>query len=262
MAMNSECTISTVLPEPTDAPDPTPPPPTPPPLSRARAAVEVLICSGYPTQLLIIAVLGGFGVRPGLDGTLSPAFIFGISALDTVLLLSLIFFFIKYSNETPRQLFLNHRHLSPELQVGIVLVPLIFVVVVAVQLALRLMIPSLHNVETSPFQALLASPWLIAGFVALVLIAGGVREELQRAFLLHRFEQRLGGGRVGLVVTSLAFGLGHTVQGWDAAIVTALMGAFWGALYLARRSVVSTVTNHALFNIAQVALGYAYLPGA
>jgi membrane protease YdiL (CAAX protease family) len=64
------------------------------------------------------------------------------------------------------------------------------------------------------------------------------------------------------VLTSLAFGLGHTVQGWDAAIVTALMGAFWGALYLARRSVVSTVTNHALFNIAQVALGYAYLPGA
>jgi membrane protease YdiL (CAAX protease family) len=100
---------------------------------------------------------------------------------------------------------------------------------------------------------------LLAGFVALVLIAGGVREELQRAFLLHRFEQRLGGGSVGIAITSAAFGLGHTVQGWDAAIVTALMGAFWGAVYLSRRSVVSTVTNHALFNVTQIALGYATL---
>jgi membrane protease YdiL (CAAX protease family) len=89
------------------------------------------------------------------------------------------------------------------------------------------------------------------------VIAGGVREELQRAFLLHRFEQRLGGGGIGLVVTSLAFGLGHTLQGWDAAVTTAVLGACWGALYLARRSVVATVTSHALFNLAQVSVGYA-----
>jgi len=251
-----------VLPEPPDSPDTTPPAPTPPPLSRARAAVEVLICSGYPTQLLIIAILSGFGVNPGVDGTLSPAFIFGISALDTVLLLSLIFFFLKYSNDRPRDVFLNHDRVTQELVLGIALVPFIFVVVVAVQLSLRMVAPFLHNVDVSPFQALLASPWLLVGFVALVLIAGGVREEVQRAFLLHRFEQRLGGGRLGVALTSLAFGLGHTMQGWDAAIVTALMGAFWGALYLARRSVVSTVTNHAIFNIAQIALGYATLARA
>jgi membrane protease YdiL (CAAX protease family) len=141
-------------------------------------------------------------------------------------------------------------------------VPVIFVFVVVVQLSLRTIAPFLHNVEVSPFQALLGSPWLLAGFVVLVLIAGGVREELQRAFLLHRFEQRLGGGPLGVVLTSLAFGLGHTVQGWDAAIVTAMMGAFWGTMYLARRSVVSTVTNHALFNMAQIALGYATLARA
>ena len=43
----------------------------------------------------------------------------------------------------------------------------------------------------------------LAGFVLLVMIAGGVREELQRAFLLHRFEQRLGGGSIGLALTSI-----------------------------------------------------------
>ena len=246
-----------MLPEPPDSL--APPAATPFLLSRRRATAEVLICSGYPTQLLIIAVLGDVGIGPGRAGTLSPAFIFGITAIDTVLLLSLVFFFLRLSNERPRDIFLGHRRVTEEIKLGIMLVPLIFLVVIAVQLGLRLVAPFLHNVEVSPFQSLLASPWLLTGFVVLVLIAGGVREELQRAFLLHRFEQRLGGGSLGVALTSVAFGLGHTVQGWDAAIVTALMGAFWGAMYLSRRSVVATITNHALFNIAQIALAYATL---
>ncbi|HUE90115.1 MAG TPA: type II CAAX endopeptidase family protein [Vicinamibacterales bacterium] len=263
--MKSECTISTVLPEPPeslDFPGPTPSDPVISSLSRSRAAAEVLICSGYPTQLLIIAALGSVGIRPGADGTLSPAFIFGISALDTVLLLSLVFFFLRRSNDRPRDVFLKHQRATDEIRLGLMLVPVIFLTVVVVQLGIRVIAPLLHNVEVSPFQSLLASPWLLAGFVALVLVAGGVREELQRAFLLHRFEQRLGGGSLGVALTSLAFGLGHTVQGWDAAIVTALMGAFWGVLYLSRRSVVSTITNHAVFNVTQIVLGYATLARA
>jgi hypothetical protein len=37
------------------------------------------------------------------------------------------------------------------------------------------------------------------------------------------------------------------------------MGAFWGVVYLSRRNVLGTVTNHALFNLTQIALGYATL---
>lgn len=251
-------------PEPTESPDlaasvAAPPVPPAPSLTRSRAAAEVLLCSGYPTQLLVLGALASFGLTPSPDGTLSPDFIFAISAIDTVLLVGLIIVFLRLSNEPPRQIFLGQAPVTGEIRIGIVLLPVIFLVVIVVQLVLRTLAPFLHNVEVSPFQSLLSSPWLIAGFVVLVLVAGGVREELQRAFLLHRFEQRLGGGRIGVAVTSVAFGLGHTVQGWDAAIITALMGAFWGALYLSRRSVVSTITNHALFNVSQIALGYALL---
>jgi membrane protease YdiL (CAAX protease family) len=146
-----------------------------------------------------------------------------------------------------------------ELGFGVLLVPAVFMVVVLVQIVIRLAEPSLHNVEVSPFAPLLTSPAMVAAFIVLVLVAGGIREELQRAFLLHRFEHSLGGPAVGLIVTSVGFGLGHTLQGLDAAIVTGMLGAFWGTVYLRRRSVVSTVTNHALFNVAQVALGYAAL---
>jgi membrane protease YdiL (CAAX protease family) len=245
-------------------PELTPPPPETPvversPLSRGRAAAEVLVCSGFPTQLSIVVVLAGFGVRPGPDGSLSPAFVFSLSAIDTVMMLGLILVFLARSNDSPRLVFLGGGFAPRDVVAGILLVPLVLMIVIVLQLAIRVVAPLLHNVDVSPFTPLLSSPWRLAGFVVLVLVAGGVREEIQRAFLLHRFEQRLGGGRLGLLLTSTAFGLGHTVQGWDAAIVTGVLGAFWGTLYLSRRSVAATVTNHALFNLAQIAVGYSTL---
>lgn len=209
-----------------------------------------------------MTLLGALGVHPGEKGALAPTFVFAVSALDTVLLLGLVFLFLRLSGDSPREVFLGSRPPEVEISLGLLSVPIIFAVVVAVQLTLQAVAPGLRNVEVNPFAPLLASPGMTAAFVVLVLVAGGLREELQRAFLLTRFEQRLGGGWVGLAVTSTAFGLGHTVQGWDAAIVTGLLGALWGAAYLARRSVVGTVTSHAFFNLVQVVVGYATLSPA
>jgi membrane protease YdiL (CAAX protease family) len=86
-----------------------------------------------------------------------------------------------------------------------------------------------------------------------VVIAGGVREELQRAFLLRRFERWLGGRGVGIVVTSTAFGAGHWIQGADAAVATGLLGAFWAIVYLRRQSSVAPVVSHSGFNLLQLA---------
>jgi membrane protease YdiL (CAAX protease family) len=89
-------------------------------------------------------------------------------------------------------------------------------------------------------------------FAVVAIVGGGIREEVQRAFILHRFEQHLGGRHVGLVVSSVAFGLGHVIQGSDVAIATGLLGAFWGWIYLRRRSVASTVVSHSGFNAAEI----------
>ena len=90
-------------------------------------------------------------------------------------------------------------------------------------------------------------------FAAVVMIAGGVREEIQRGFVLRRFQQYLGGGFVGLVAFSAAFGLGHLEQGHDVALATAALGAFWGAIFLVRRSIAAPMVAHAGFNLSQVA---------
>ena len=86
-----------------------------------------------------------------------------------------------------------------------------------------------------------------------LVVAGGIREEIQRAFLLRRFEHWLGGPVVGVVVASVGFGAGHIIQGVDVAVVTGLLGMFWAVIYLRRRSIVAPVVSHSGFNLLQLA---------
>jgi membrane protease YdiL (CAAX protease family) len=228
------------------------------PMPAARAAAEVLLCSEFPTQFAIGALLGQAGIAPlDRDGRLSQQFVYLVSSIDTVVLLALIFLLMRLSGDRPREVFLGTASPTRELAVGLVLVPAVFGVVLLLQFAIYFLAPFLRNVPENPFQSMLGSPFQVAAFVVLVLVAGGIREELQRAFLLHRFDQALGGARLGVVVTSVAFGLGHAVQGWDAMLVTAALGAIWGATYVWRRSVISTMVSHALFNGAQVMMAFA-----
>ena len=125
-------------------------------------------------------------------------------------------------------------------------------------LAMQLVTPWLHTVPHNPLQDLVRTPKDAALFAVVLIVAGGIREEVQRAFLLRRFERWLGGPRVGLVVTSVAFGAGHFVQGADAVVATAALGAFWGSVYLRRRSVGAPVVSHAGFNVLQVAQHLAF----
>lgn len=222
-----------------------PPPPA--------ALIEVLLCSGFPTQLAIMGVLASFGLRPG-DGTgeLSLTFFGLLAALDSVLLISLIFFFLRRRGESPRTLLLGARPVMPEVALGLALVPAVFIFVALLVGGLRFLAPWLQTVPQNPLGALLDTPFEAVIFGFIVVIAGGLREEVQRAFILHRFEQSLGGAVLGLILFSLMFGVGHIDQGADVAITTGALGLFWGVLYLARRSFVASSCSHAGFNLTQV----------
>ncbi|HEY6895356.1 MAG TPA: CPBP family intramembrane glutamic endopeptidase [Rhodanobacteraceae bacterium] len=220
---------------------------------RILALLEVIICSDYPTQLAVGATFAALGRGPyRAGGALSIGYVAGVSVADTVLLVALILLFLYSHRESPRAVFLGNRPVVREIAIGVPLTLFAMAIGVAVLVTIQKLAPSLHTVEKNPLQALLRSPrdtWL---FVLVVIVAGGVREELQRAFLLHRFEDWLGGGAVGVVVTSAAFGAGHLLQGADAAIATGLLGAFWGIVYLWRRSVVGPMVSHAGFDLLQI----------
>jgi membrane protease YdiL (CAAX protease family) len=221
---------------------------------RLIAIGEILLCSSVPTQFAIGWLLAASGWNP-LDaaGQLSLPFVLTLSLADTLLLIVLMVLLMHSHGESASALWVAERPLKKEVVLGLLLIPAVFLMVVLLLNLLRLVAPGLHNVPTNPLEQLAGGgPINAAMFAIVAIVAGGVREELQRAFLLHRFEQHLGGARVGVVVLSVAFGLGHFVQGWDAAITTGTLGAFWAVLYLKRRSSVAPVVSHAGFNSLEI----------
>ncbi len=230
-------------------------PPSDAPASRRLVALaEILLCSSVPTQFAIGALLTMAGWAPvDASGQLSLPFVLTLSLADTFVLIVLMVLLMRAHGESASALWVGERAVKREALLGLMLIPLVFLMVVVLLNALRLWAPWLHNVPTNPLEELAAGGAVNAAMFALVAIfAGGVREELQRAFLLHRFEQHLGGAWVGVIVLSVAFGLGHFVQGWDAAITTGTLGAFWAVLYLKRRSSVAPVVSHAGFNSLEI----------
>ena len=223
------------------------------PVQRLGALVEVLLCSGFPSQLFLISVLTGFGMPLRTEsGDLSPPFVFTLSLLDTVFVIGLVLFFLRAHRERAREVLLGNRPVFREVLLGVALIPVMFVLVLLILLVIIGLAPQLHNVPRNPLEDMLTNRQDAVIFAVVVMIAGGVREEVQRGFILHRFSQYLGGGMVGIVVFSAVFGLGHIDQGTDAAIATGTLGAAWGTLYLARRSIVAPMVSHAGFNLLQL----------
>jgi len=243
-------------------PDDRPQPPAPPSAagpaassgrSRLVALAEVVLASGFPTQLglgglLIVAGLGPFGP----EGRLSMAYLAVLMPADTVLLLALICWRLRAGGERVFGVLVGRAGWVRDAWLGLCLIPLVSGAVIAVMALLRTTWPALHNVAANPFEALITSRLDALLLCVLVIVTGGIKEEVQRAFVIHRFDQSLGGARLGLVAYSLVFGSGHLIQGYDVAIVTALLGLAWGAVFLWRRSLVAPSVSHAGFNAAQV----------
>jgi membrane protease YdiL (CAAX protease family) len=223
------------------------------PRERAGAVLEILLCSSIPTQLAIGALLRLAGIAStDAAGHLSLTFVLALSLADTALLIVMMIFFMHVHGETARATWFGTGHALREALVGLATVPLVFVGVGILLNAIRLFAPMLHNVANNPLEQLAETPGQAAAFSLVAIIAGGVREELQRAFMLRRFEQYLGGATLGVWVLSIAFGLGHVMQGWDAVVTTAALGAFWAWMYLQRRNSVGPIVSHAGFNSLEI----------
>src|SRR5262245_38870778 len=118
-------------------PDALNPPPPEPAIANSdtswRSFGEVLLCSGYPSQLLLGALLQAAGLLPRMpDGSLSATFVFALSLLDTVLLLGLIVWLIRLRGERPSAIFLGQRAIIPEAIVGMFSLPIVLTVVILV----------------------------------------------------------------------------------------------------------------------------------
>lgn len=223
--------------------------------SRFASIIQVVVCCGQvPTQTLIMVLLALTGMTLPTGDHIPLQFFAALTLLDTALVTFMMFAFLRGSNESLRTTFFGDRDLKTEIVLGLTLIPVVLIALGIIMGTLRVVFPGLHNVPVSPYDSFTSSPLRTIVFLTCAILAGGVREELQRGFLLHRFGQNLGGMWVGLVTYSLVFGVGHAIQGWDVAVATGALGFFWGYLYIRRRSVAAAMVSHAGFNSAEVLL--------
>ena len=228
--------------------------PRPPAQRRLAAIGEMAVCSGFPTQI-VLAILFRTAGLPEVtsDGQISLPFVAVVSLADTALLVGLMLWFLQASGQTGAQLWLGTRPLLPEIVRGVLLTPLILASVGLLLLAIQQWAPQLHTVPVNPLEALARKgPMQAATLGVVAVVAGAIREELQRAFLVDRFERHVGPVWMGVVILSALFGLGHLLQGWDAAIATGVLGAYWAVIYVKRRSIVTPLVSHALFNSLEI----------
>ncbi len=144
-----------------------------------------------------------------------------------------------------------------EALLGVATLPLLVLLVVSTTVLFHLLLPGWAS-EDNPLLELIRTRWDLFWFVLSGIFVGGVQEEIQRAFILDRFERHLGGAALGLALWSAGFGALHAVQGWDRAFQAALLGLVFGLIYLWRRNLTAPMVSHALYDVVVVVLAYSY----
>jgi membrane protease YdiL (CAAX protease family) len=102
--------------------------------------------------------------------------------------------------------------------------------------------------------AFFKSPRNLVAWLPIGIFGGGVVEELERIFVLTRFEAWLGrrGLVLGVVLSSAMFGYGHLYQGVGTALGTAVSGVVFSLVYLRRRSALEPIAAHAFSDVLAI----------
>ena len=219
------------------------------PVDRLRALLEILLISGLVSSALAALPFVLFsGQKADIlvrDAIALSLFLLLESGITILLLTNLL----KAHRESLSGLGLRWNQWKFNLLIGLALVPALFLINAIVELTFRNYLPQ-YCMERNPLTEIIHTPQQLALLMVSALIAGGIKEELQRAFILNRFGRYLGGSLVGLVLWSLAFGVAHYVQGVQGIAVAAIYGLVFGITYLLSKSLIAPIMAHSAYDTA------------
>jgi membrane protease YdiL (CAAX protease family) len=180
------------------------------------------------------------------------------AAVRAAVVLALVWALLRAGGERLVDLGLDVRAVRLALLRGLLLAVGIFLLMNVVGSALRSVLGG--NTGTAPaVVALFRDPREAPCWVFAAVIGGGFTEELQRAFVLTRFERAFGktGLVVALLIDSACFGVGHLYQGYSGAVSAGVTGFLFGLVFLRRRRVADAMVAHAGYDLIGVAAAYA-----
>ncbi|MBI4483077.1 MAG: CPBP family intramembrane metalloprotease, partial [Acidobacteria bacterium] len=183
----------------------------------------------------------------------SPRWIALFLLLEASLLLLLLGCSQHLRGKSLKELGLRRQAYGVEVRLGMVLVPLLFLINLLMAGFFKYFLPR-HFAPRNPLLDLVRTPADLALLVIAGLLAGGIKEEVQRAFILRRFEMLLGSAGLGLALWSAYFGWGHQIQGLQNAVTAGLFGFLFGVIYLWRQSLVAPMVSHSLYDTTALLL--------
>jgi membrane protease YdiL (CAAX protease family) len=227
--------------------------------NRLQALFEVFLLSGIVSAFLALAL---FSLRQQTIRQLykSAPLLTGFLLLESLFALGFLRLILKSHHETLQDLWLEWSEWKVNIFVGIAMVPVLFAVNELIAYFFLLYLPKYVS-GPNPLLEIVHTPMDLALFLISAIIAGGIKEELQRAFILNRFRNHLGGAKVGMVLWSIVFGAGHYMQGFQAVVTAGLFGFIFGIVYLVRRNLIAAIVAHGLYDIS-VLLGYWFFKGS
>ena len=170
---------------------------------------------------------------------------------NKIITLVVLFLLLRLEGGGFKHLGLNGQNWRKHLTVGLVVGVVMFIALnVGLSSLMSTLVPRPVGSGLSIF-AYFKEPRNLLAWLPIGIFGGGVVEELQRIFIFTRFEKWLGrpGLILGIVLSSMMFGLGHRYQGVGIAISTAASGVIFALVYLRRRSALEPITAHAFSDV-------------
>lgn len=228
-------------------------------LDRLAAFFEVLAAALVGTLVVQMGLM-----LSGVEGARvfeEAGILFAVLTLEATVSLALIALLLRRRGENMKTLGWDAGQWRREAAVGLAFIPVLLAVMALVTLFFSYALPQYVS-KTNPVMDLLQTRADVVFFLISSLYVGGIKEEIQRAFVLKRFERYLGGAALGLALWSAYFGFGHLVQGVDNAVKAAALGAVFGGLYLLRRNLTAPIVCHAVYDVFAVLAYWNWLgPG-
>ena len=216
-------------------------------LDRIQALFEVLLVSGLLSSLLAGLIFYPISGRKTSNLLESVKTLSGFLLLESLIALLILIVILKTRREKIAVLGFCWRRWKTHTAMGLALVPLLFLMNGLVALFFRTYLPQ-YYLEDNPLVQVIRTPQQLALLIFSALVAGGFKEELQRAFILTRFRMYLGGSGLGLVLWSICFGMGHYVQGVQGIVTAGLYGFVFGILYLQSGSLIGPIIAHSAYD--------------
>ncbi len=155
---------------------------------------------------------------------------------------------------------LTYRKLLPDCLLGVAVAVASFLVFLLTVGVIWLVWPAGYDqLNENPKNIMQMIPRLNPASLFLLMLAVGVMEEaVFRGLLLPHLRRITGNWVAAALLTSAAFVAMHQTQQFAAIFPLFAVALLWSAVTIWRRSLVSAIVGHAIFNFCQILLVYRY----